>query len=55
LAHYWVLVYPNDKPGRRWCLIPRIDRMACLFDIVQVDLDIILPLREGDSYLMVEG
>ena len=23
LAHHWVLVYPNDKPGRRWCLIPR--------------------------------
>jgi hypothetical protein len=27
LAHHWVLVYPNDKPGRRWCLIPRIGRM----------------------------
>ena len=23
LAHHWVLTYPNDKPGRRWCLIPR--------------------------------
>jgi hypothetical protein len=55
LAHHWVLVYPNDKPGRRWCLISRIDRMACLFDIVRVDLDIILPLREGGPYLMVEG
>jgi hypothetical protein len=27
LAHHWVLLYPNDKPGRRWCLIPRIGRM----------------------------
>jgi hypothetical protein len=23
LAHHWVLIYPNEKPGRRWCLIPR--------------------------------
>jgi hypothetical protein len=22
LAHHWVLEYPNDKPGRRWWLIP---------------------------------
>ena len=27
LAHHWVLVYPNDKPGCRWCLIPRLGRM----------------------------
>ena len=26
LAHHWVLVV-DDKPGRRWCLIPRIGRM----------------------------
>jgi hypothetical protein len=24
LAHRWVLIYPNGKPGRRWCLLPRI-------------------------------
>jgi hypothetical protein len=24
LAHHWVLVYPNDKPGRRWWLIPHL-------------------------------
>jgi hypothetical protein len=22
LAHHWILEYPNDKPGRRWWLIP---------------------------------
>jgi hypothetical protein len=27
LAHHWVLIYPNDKPGRRWCLIPRLGRL----------------------------
>jgi len=27
LAHYWVLEYPNEKPGRRWCLIPRLGRL----------------------------
>jgi len=27
LAQHWVLVYPNDKPGRRWCLIPRLGRI----------------------------
>jgi hypothetical protein len=27
LAHHWVLIYHNEKPGRRWCLIPRIGRM----------------------------
>ncbi len=24
LAHHWVLIYPNEKPGRRWCLTPRL-------------------------------
>jgi hypothetical protein len=27
LAHHWVLVYPNEKPGRRWCLIPRLGKL----------------------------
>jgi hypothetical protein len=27
LAHHWVLVCPNEKPGRRWCLIPRVGIM----------------------------
>jgi hypothetical protein len=27
LAHHWVLIYPNEKPGRRWCLMPRLGRL----------------------------
>lgn len=27
LAHYCVLVYPNDVPGRRMCLLPRMGNM----------------------------
>jgi hypothetical protein len=27
LAHHWVLIYPGEKPGRRWCLIPRLGRI----------------------------
>jgi hypothetical protein len=27
LAHHWVLVFYYEKPGRRWCLIPRVGMM----------------------------
>jgi hypothetical protein len=27
LVHYWVLIYPHEKPGRRWCLLPRLGKL----------------------------
>jgi len=27
IVHYWVLIYPHERPGRRLCLLPRLPNL----------------------------